>query len=81
MTTDSTVELAVEGTGPKVRTRKRITPQPVDASGNAVADLIDNQQVIGLADSRGNLVDPQVEVLTELRAIHEALDLIAMRLE
>ena len=82
MTTPSNVELNVEGTGPRVRTLKLTSTTAPDASGNATADTATHQQVVTLADQRGDIpIDLSSDILGELKAIHEALDLIAMRLE
>lgn len=80
MSVESWVQLLVDGAGKKMRTFRITSPGGVDASGNAAADNALHQQVTTLADGRGDEVKSG-EVLTELQAIHEALDLIAMRLD
>lgn len=76
--TESDVQLAPEGSGPPVATLELVRPQPVDASGNVSADRTVHQQVITIADRRGELADTEweAEVLSELRAIKDVLQLV-----
>ena len=82
MSTATSIELQTEGTGPRVATLSIGQQQSPDASGNAVADRTINQQLVTLVDRHGDIpIDLSSDILGELKAIHEALDLIAMRLE
>jgi len=74
------VELLAEGTGPFVRTIGIAEPRGVDASGNAQTDRTRHQQVVTSADARGDLRDYSADILTELKAIHEAIVELNLRL-
>ena len=78
---ESEVQLNQEGIGPKVRTLALVEPSPVDASGNAQADDERHQQIVGLSDRRGDLLDDVgPAILMELRAIRESLVELNLRL-
>lgn len=76
------IELANEGTGPRVITTQIRTPQPVDSAGNVVADQVLNQQLITLAGPTGDFIgDIGPQLLGELRTIRELLVTISAQLE
>lgn len=80
MPTESYVQVANDGSGKKVRNRALSEPQAVDATGASQADLVRYQQIVGVADQRGDLIADDGEILSELRAIHAALDHLVMLL-
>jgi len=81
---EADVQVAPDSTGARIKTYEIAEPQPVDASGNAVADFLRNQQVISLADRRGDAVDVDGiggRILVELQAMRELLEAISLKLE
>lgn len=74
------VQVVTDGTGKKIANVSVTDTQGPDTSGNAQADVVRYQQTVTLASPRGDISDVSGEILAELRAIHEALDLIAMKL-
>lgn len=80
---EATIELLAEGTGPKVRTQKLTTPSPPDSAGAATPDSVAHEQVVAVADARGDLVDQaiQTQILGELGLIRATLQLILAALE
>ena len=79
---ESYVQVAPDSTGKKIRNLQISEPQAVDAAGNAQADLVRNQQVISIANRRGDLPDTfEEQMLAELRLIRERLDQISLQLE
>lgn len=84
MPSDSVIQLPPDSTGQKVAVRKVTNPSPVDSAGAAVADVAANQQIIALADRRGDpssVEDALLESLSELRSIRELLEVISLKLE
>jgi len=83
MPSDSVVQLPPDSTGQKIAVRKVTSPSPVDASGNAQDDVEANQQVISLADRRGDyrLEESMPKILAELVAIRDVLEVISLKLE
>jgi hypothetical protein len=83
MPTESEIQLLTEGSGPKVRTLESTESAGVDATGAAQADDVRHQQVVALADPRGDLVDPSLSqlILEELRGIRATLELISTQLD
>jgi hypothetical protein len=81
--TESEIQLLTEGTGPKVRTLETTDPAGVSAAGAAQADDVRHQQVVALANRRGDLVDDSISqlVLEELRGIRATLELISTQLD
>lgn len=77
---DSQVRLNIEGTGPRVATEAITTPQGVDTSGNAQADLTRHTQVVAIADDSGSTIDDPNALLAELvaaqRRTNELLELV-----
>lgn len=82
MSTATSIELNVEGTGPRVSTLSLGQPQAVDSTGSAVADRTVNQQLVSLASVKGDAVrDQQNDIIGELRLIRELLAVISSQLE
>jgi hypothetical protein len=79
--TESEIDVAPATGGIPVRTLKQVEPAGVDSAGAAQDDLARHQQVISLADRRGDL-DESVQdlILGELRLIRETLELISLKL-
>lgn len=74
------IQVAPDSTGAKVRSLTQ-TEAAVDSAGAASADLVRHQQVISIAERRGELVEPHDEaILSELRMIRELLEVISLRL-
>lgn len=71
---DADIQLLPEGTGPHVRTVSLTSPDTVNASGNAQADVTRHQQLVTLADRRGETGSVyEQELLGLLRSIDEHL--------
>lgn len=73
------IQVATDGSGKKVANIAVTEPQDVDTSGNAQADLTRYQQVVTLADRRGDLPVDAVtlgDVYDRLGDIHLTLQLI-----
>lgn len=83
MTTEGKVQLLTEGSGPKIRTLAAAEPSAVDSAGSAQADVVRHQQVVSLADRRGDVGDDGVlgEILIELQAIRGSLQLLIAQLD
>ena len=83
MPAETFVQVATDGTGKKIRNVSLTEPQAVDASGNAQADLVRYQQIVGLVNARGD--HPDVTSLTDIRdvllEINETLHLILAEYE
>lgn len=82
MSGESEIQLLTEGSGPKVRTLEIVEPSAVDATGAAQADDARHQQVVSLADRRGEVADGGTDqlILEELRAVREVLQTISGQL-
>lgn len=80
MTIRSYVQVAADGAGKKVANVANGQPQPVDTSGNAVADVTDYQQLVTLASERGDVLEDPTSQLGELVAAqhrtNELLELV-----
>lgn len=70
------VQVAADGSGKKVANVSITEPQAVDSSGNVQADLTRYQQVVTVANARGDITDRWDEVLDELRAVNANLTLL-----
>jgi hypothetical protein len=75
MPTEAELQLNAEGTGKKVATVSVDRPVAVDASGNDGGTETVHQQVVALADGRGDLADEafEAQALGLLREIRDSL--------
>jgi len=81
---DSVIQVPPDSTGAKVKTYKLTTPTGADSSGANQADTVTHQQIVSIADRRGddaNLAGWQRSVLFELQAMRELLEAISLKLE